>query len=101
MTFATAGSDYAVQYVLMQSVVARMPRLRYVLVGMDEISLHIAALYWRKGDYRDLTDRGVPWWHLPEITWHEKMEYAVRYHPLAIAFLQRAQARLRWVESDS
>lgn len=86
---AVAGLDYVVQEALLRSYLDRMPRVRYLVLGMDEISYYFSAMVNRQGDYRTYTVQlGLPWWKLPGIPFLSKLEYVIRYQQYLLPFFK-------------
>ncbi len=74
---AEGAADYSVQDAVLRSLAPRMPRLRHVIVGLDNIPLHLAAIEERHGDYSDIMSLGVPWWRIPDVGPVDRLTYSI------------------------
>lgn len=79
---AVAGSDYSIQYAILKGLVARMPRLKLLVIGFDNIPLRTPAISNMNGDFRKVVVQGVQWMDIPEISLGEKLQYLFRHNRL-------------------
>lgn len=79
---ALAGSDYSIQLALLQALAPRMPNLRLVVLGLDNVPLQTCGVRNRKGDFKQLIQAGIPWWSIPDTTPLERFVYFLSYSHL-------------------
>lgn len=79
---AIGGSDYAIQDALLASIAPEMPKLKVVVVGLDNIPLLTPAMKKRRGDFTELMDLGMDWWRLPDLSLGRRLGCGFRNIPL-------------------
>lgn len=94
-----AGSDYAIQLALLESLAPDMPHLRVLLLGFDNLPLHVAGIKSRKGDYADLFAAGMKWYHLPDISPFDKVKAGLSYSKLLKRGLVGPKFDFSWFNS--
>jgi len=79
---ALAGSDYSIKYALLRALAPRMPDLRLLVLGFDNVPLQTSGIRNRKGDYKQLIKAGIPWWDIPDTSALEQFLYFISYNRL-------------------
>ncbi len=77
LSFAQGGTGIRAHNALLHEMAPRMPKLRTVLLGFDNISLRVRDIEDRKSDFRDLAALGIPWYEVPA-RWRDRVRFAVR-----------------------
>jgi hypothetical protein len=80
VSLALGGTGYRCQNALLREFAPRMPKLRVVLLGFDNIPLRVTDIEERVGDFADLEAFGLPWYRVPA-RWRDRLRYAIRYSP--------------------
>ncbi len=80
ISFAQGGTGIRAHNALLHEMAPRMPKLRVVLLGFDNIPLRVRDIEERKTDFRDLAALGIPWYEVPA-RWRDRVRFCVRSSP--------------------
>jgi hypothetical protein len=88
LNLSLAGSDYTVQYEILQQNAPNFRNMRLLVLGFDNIPLRTPAIDRMNGDYRELTRLEIPWYAIPQISLAERIKYLLLYNrmfkPMAV-----------------
>lgn len=84
--FALPTTGYRTHLSLFEANAPEMPHLKVLVIPLSFLDFYKLDIEGHEGDYRDLTDWGVPWYRIPGVSFPKRLAYFARYNNLAAPF---------------
>jgi len=93
---ALPGSDYEIQNLIFQAMLPKMPELKVLVLGFDNLALLTPSIQKRAGDYSDYYRMGVPVGGLPRVSFYDELQAAVRHQRWLKSMLIGPKYTITW-----